>query len=927
MGDLMKLRLLRLKFGLLVGLALLASLPASGIAHFALPGVGSSAPNPPHAIGDWPMYGHDISRTNFNPDETTISAANVAQLVQRWQANIGTNGTGTSGAPSVSNGVVYVPSSAASPASNFFGFNAVSGAPVFSKNIGYRSSCFNVGIGSAPAISGTVAVIGADNAQSNPSYYGLSTVDASPIWTNTMGVGATGFPWESPLIYNGRAYVGMSSRCDNPSVRGEIRSVNYLDGSNPVSQYFVGPGQTGGGIWNSPAISPDGSTLVVASGEDFSCSPCTYTRSIVTLDPSTLAILQSNQQGNPNVDQDWGTTPLVFHDSQNRTLTGAQLKSSGFYAYLINSVSSGPLWTRSTGISVGMMAAYDPTFGNGGTLFVYGGSGTIYALDPATGNNSATDRWPPVTGASGAHGNMAVANGLIFLNLGSSGLQIRSEANGAVLRTIVPPNAGATNSGVAVSNGFVYWISGSYVNAWSLPAAQGTPTTTATAGAATATSTIAPSATATAILPTATATLTTVPASTATRTGTAVATATCVPVTSLQGVSAGDFFFVPQNITVTAGTTVRWTNVSTQGIPHTSSSDGGVWDSGTLNQGQQFDFTFNTPGTFPYHCEFHPEMIGSIVVQAGTLCATQTATRTNTPVAPSATRTSTSTVIVPTTLPTNTTGAIPTFTSTRTSTPPAPSATATPRPPTQTPGGPSATPEPPTSTLPPTSTGTATTAPSATSTACTVTFTDVDQTNVFYPFIRCLACRGIIGGYDDGTFRPFNDITRGQIAKIVSNAAGFQEDPGPQLYEDVPPGSPFYMWINRLSNRGHIGGYPCGLLPEEPCIEPGNMPYFRPSNSATRGQLAKIVSNAAGINTTPTGVFYTDVPEDHTFYLWIMRLTELNVMSGYDCGGEGEPCDDQNRPYFRPFNNVTRGQASKIVANTFFPGCQTPSAP
>jgi subtilisin len=201
----------------------------------------------------------------------------------------------------------------------------------------------------------------------------------------------------------------------------------------------------------------------------------------------------------------------------------------------------------------------------------------------------------------------------------------------------------------------------------------------------------------------------------------------------------------------------------------------------------------------------------------------------------------------------------------------------------------------------------------------------VQPDNVFYSFIRCLACRGIIGGYDDGTFRPFNDVTRGQIAKMVSNAAGFSDDPGVQLYEDVPPGSPFYIWINRLSNRGHMGGYPCGLLPEEPCIEPGNMPYFRPSNSATRGQLSKIVANAAGIDTTPSGIFYTDVTEEHTFYVWIMRLTQLGVMSGYDCGGEGEPCDDQQRPYFRPFNNVTRGQASKIVANTFFPGCQIPA--
>ena len=159
---------------------------------------------------------------------------------------------------------------------------------------------------------------------------------------------------------------------------------------------------------------------------------------------------------------------------------------------------------------------------------------------------------------------------------------------------------------------------------------------------------------------------------------------------------------------------------------------------------------------------------------------------------------------------------------------------------------------------------------------------------------------------------------------MVSNAAGFQDDPGPQIYEDVDSTNTFYTWINRLSNLGYMGGYPCGTVDAEPCNPPENRPYFRPFANATRGQLAKIVSNAAGLSGTPTGVFYTDVQEDNAFYTWIMRLTDLGVMSGYNCGGVGEPCDSENRPYFRPFANVTRGQASKIVANTFLPDCQTP---
>jgi hypothetical protein len=207
---------------------------------------------------------------------------------------------------------------------------------------------------------------------------------------------------------------------------------------------------------------------------------------------------------------------------------------------------------------------------------------------------------------------------------------------------------------------------------------------------------------------------------------------------------------------------------------------------------------------------------------------------------------------------------------------------------------------------------------------CTLSFTDVPPDHTFYANIRCLACRGIVSGYNDGTFRPYNNITRGQIAKIVSNAAGFSEPVSGQRYEDVLPTNTFYEWIERLSGRGHMGGYPCGQRTTEPCIQPDNRPYFRPTEDATRGQLSKIVSNAAGYNDPVSGVFYADVDESNPFYVEIMRLTGRGVMSGYPCGGPGEPCDPQNRPYFRWGNPVTRGQASKIVANTFFPECSTP---
>jgi hypothetical protein len=228
-----------------------------------------------------------------------------------------------------------------------------------------------------------------------------------------------------------------------------------------------------------------------------------------------------------------------------------------------------------------------------------------------------------------------------------------------------------------------------------------------------------------------------------------------------------------------------------------------------------------------------------------------------------------------------------------------PSAT---RPPTQTPGGPTATPE-----------------------ACTIQFSDVPEGSTFYAFVHCLACRNIIGGYPDGTFKPNNNVTRGQLSKLVSNAAGFNESHTTQSFQDVAVGSTFYDFIARLASRGIISGYPCGGA-GEPCVPPANLPYFRPGAQVTRGQTAKIVAVARGLPAPPPGQqTFQDVAVGSTFWAWIESLASVGSIGGYPCGGVGEPCIPLNNlPYFRPGANVTRGQSSKIVSKTFFPNCVTP---
>ena len=201
--------------------------------------------------------------------------------------------------------------------------------------------------------------------------------------------------------------------------------------------------------------------------------------------------------------------------------------------------------------------------------------------------------------------------------------------------------------------------------------------------------------------------------------------------------------------------------------------------------------------------------------------------------------------------------------------------------------------------------------------ACAAVFSDLPFDHWAYQYVNYMVCAGIVSGYPDGTFRPNNPLTRGQLAKIVANTAGYIDPVSIQTYEDVAPDSTFCLFVERLTSRSIIGGYVCGGA-GEPCVAPGNRPYFRPSANASRGQISKIVSNAAGFADPPAGQAFADVPPGSTFYDWVQRLAGRQIMSGYACGGPGEPCiAPGNLPYFRPSSDATRAQTSKIVYNSF----------
>ncbi|TGC09509.1 cupredoxin domain-containing protein [Methanolobus halotolerans] len=71
--------------------------------------------------------------------------------------------------------------------------------------------------------------------------------------------------------------------------------------------------------------------------------------------------------------------------------------------------------------------------------------------------------------------------------------------------------------------------------------------------------------------------------------------------------------FQPQNIRVSAGDTVTWTN--DDAVAHTATADNGEFDSGVLEPGQTYSHAFEEPGTYDYICTIHPSMVGTVTVQ------------------------------------------------------------------------------------------------------------------------------------------------------------------------------------------------------------------------------------------------------------------------------------------------------------------------
>lgn len=127
--------------------------------------------------------------------------------------------------------------------------------------------------------------------------------------------------------------------------------------------------------------------------------------------------------------------------------------------------------------------------------------------------------------------------------------------------------------------------------------------------------------------------------------------------------------------------------------------------------------------------------------------------------------------------------------------------------------------------------------------------------------------KGLIQGYEDGTFKPGNTITRAEFVTLMNNAKGFWSE-GSINFSDVKNGSWFYSAVARAVAAGYVKGYSDGS--------------FKPNNTITRAEAAVMIANAARLSANEAGAYrFTDVG---SIPAWARGSVGAVVAAGYMTG-------------------------------------------
>jgi polyvinyl alcohol dehydrogenase (cytochrome) len=327
-----------------------------------------------------------------------------------------------------------------------YAFGQASGALSWSTYLGVtRANCggstYTQGVTSSPWLQGGFAYLGGGGS----TWDALDSAAGTISWTVPTGDNSvTGghYNWSSPIVYNGYAYVGIASFCDEPLVQGELLQVNLS--THQITNVFkvVPDGQVGGTIWTNPVVDPATNTIYVATGNRGGPNQ-PHAQSIVALDATTLAVKDSWSlpANDPTIDADFATSPVLFTDSGGRRLVAVTNKNGMLYALQRDNLRAGPVWQTQIAVSVNVCDMACGSFSTGvfdGTQLYYAAGQTTIAGKTAGGSIRAID---PATGAflwqhalpAQVYGAIAAANGMVAVPSSDGGLYVVSRTDGSVL--------------------------------------------------------------------------------------------------------------------------------------------------------------------------------------------------------------------------------------------------------------------------------------------------------------------------------------------------------------------------------------------------------------------------------------------------------------------------------------------------------------
>jgi Glucose dehydrogenase len=346
---------------------------------------------------------------------------------------------------------------------NFVALDVATGAQLWKRDFGFQPhiACSAGGIVASTAVRGDAAGHPLVYVNAPDGYlYELDGRTGATVWRSVVQVPSTtvndAFSWSSPTVANGRVYVGISSNCDTPFVRGAVVAFDEVTGARLATGWTMPAGVVGAGVWTS--VAADAKAAYVTTGSTTvqidTAHPSTPTNqydqySLLKLDPTTLAVLGKwSAPAAPVGDPDFGSSPILFDASLGGTktqLVGACNKDGVFYALRTDTMQL--VWRRQIGTAqvAGELACLSGGVWDGTRLFVAANStqirgtavpGSVRRLDPATGAviwETALLANPLGSGAINANGilayagtdwNMGAGNGVYLID-GATGRLVR----------------------------------------------------------------------------------------------------------------------------------------------------------------------------------------------------------------------------------------------------------------------------------------------------------------------------------------------------------------------------------------------------------------------------------------------------------------------------------------------------------------------